>query len=390
LKLNEHLVSMGDLRQYLVEHPAFIWLLGFPLIPSLRHACGFDPQASLPTERHLTKLLRNLPNQSMQYSFQDSVRLLLGYFASQGVQAGACISLDTKHILAWVKENNPKEYVPDRFDKQRQPKGDCDCKLGCKERTNQHPKTPNCEPVAAAAVSVGTFYWGYGSGIVATRIPGLGEVVLAEFTQPFNAGETTYFYPLLTQVERRLGRRPQYGALDAAFDAFYVYDYFHEANGFAAVPLAQRGKTALRFDAEGRPLCQAGLAMTSKETFVNRSGLVPQRQARYGCPLLYPAVTGATCPVQHDKWGTGGCGLTIGLSPGVRVRHQLDREGAAFKRLYAQRTATERIFSQAKALGMEQPKLRNQASIANLNTLIYVLINLRSLQRLQALAQRAN
>jgi hypothetical protein len=98
LKLNEHLVSMGDLRQYLVEHPAFIWLLGFPLRPSLRHACGFDPQANLPTERHLTKLLRKVSNQSMQFLFKDSVRLLVGYFASQGIQAGECISLDTKHI----------------------------------------------------------------------------------------------------------------------------------------------------------------------------------------------------------------------------------------------------------------------------------------------------
>lgn len=366
-----------------------MWVLGFPLVPCATSPWGFDVQQSLPSPRQFSNILRTLPNTALQYLLDQTVHRL-AHLAPPEVCFGDEVSLDTKLILAWVKENNPKEYVPDRFDKQRQPNGDRDCKLGCKERTNQRPKTPNGEPVAAAAISVGTFYWGYGSGLVATRLPGLGEVVLAEFTQPFNAGETTYFYPLLTQVERRLGRRPRYGALDAAFDAFYVYDYFHEAGGFAAVPLAQRGKTALRFDAEGRPLCQAGLAMTSKETFVNRSGLVPQRQARYGCPLRYPAVTGAACPVQHAKWGTGGCGLTIGLSPGVRVRHQLDREGAAFKRLYAQRTATERIFSQAKALGMEHPKLRNQASIANLNTLIYVLINLRSLQRLHALTQPAN
>jgi hypothetical protein len=34
-------------------------------------------------------------------------------------------------------------------------------------------------------------------------------------------------------------------------------------------------------------------------------------------------------------------------------------------------------------LGIERPKLRNQDSIANINTLIYVLINLRALQRLK-------
>ena len=31
LKLNEGLVSMAQLRQYLIEHPGFIWLCGFPL-----------------------------------------------------------------------------------------------------------------------------------------------------------------------------------------------------------------------------------------------------------------------------------------------------------------------------------------------------------------------
>ena len=47
-----------------------------------------------------------------------------------------------------------------------------------------------------------------------------------------------------------------------------------------------------------------------------------------------------------------------------------------------QRTAVERIFSQAVALGIERPKLRNQLAIANQNTLIYILINLRAMQRL--------
>ena len=50
--------------------------------------------------------------------------------------------------------------------------------------------------------------------------------------------------------------------------------------------------------------------------------------------------------------------------------------------VYKQRTATERINAQAVALGIERPHLRNQQAIANQNTLIYVLINLRALRRL--------
>ena len=49
------------------------------------------------------------------------------------------------------------------------------------------------------------------------------------------------------------------------------------------------------------------------------------------------------------------------------------------------RTATERINSQAVALGIERPRLRNQQAIANLNTLIYTLLNLRTLHRIRRL-----
>ncbi len=45
-----------------------------------------------------------------------------------------------------------------------------------------------------------------------------------------------------------------------------------------------------------------------------------------------------------------------------------------------ERTSAERINSQAKALGIERPKVRNGRSVANLNTLIYVVINVRVLK----------
>jgi hypothetical protein len=74
----------------------------------------------------------------------------------------------------------------------------------------------------------------------------------------------------------------------------------------------------------------------------------------------------------------------MATSAGARIRHQLDRDSDAYKQIYKQRTAVERIFSQAMALGIERPKLRNQHSITNQNTLIYILINLRALARMKA------
>ena len=75
--------------------------------------------------------------------------------------------------------------------------------------------------------------------------------------------------------------------------------------------------------------------------------------------------------------------MQIPVSPGARLRCQLDRDSERYKRVYKQRTAVERIFSQAKALGIERPKLRHQRAITQ-NTLIYLLINLRALQRVLA------
>ena len=178
IKLEEDLVSMGALRRYLVEHPAFIWLLGFPLVSSSKYSCGFDPNASLPTQRHLTQMVRDLSNLSLQFLLDQSVALLLAEFAALGLRVGECISLDTKHIIAWVKENNPKAYVRERFNKHKQPAGDRDCKLGCKRRHNrtvaQPQTTPDKNAVPANTVAVGEYYWGYGSGVVVVKSSRVG------------------------------------------------------------------------------------------------------------------------------------------------------------------------------------------------------------------------
>jgi hypothetical protein len=396
LKLNEHLVSMGDLRQYLVEHPAFIWLLGFPLVPSRRHSCGFYPDASLPTERHLTRMLRKAPNSSMQFLFADSIRLLLGYFSSQGIQAGECISLDTKHILAWVKENNPKAYIENRFDKTKQPKGDQDCKLGCKRRRNQRTAkesqttTPRSNPLPATGLSVGEFYWGYGSGTVVVKVPDFGEFVLAELTQTFDQADVSYFFPLMQKTEQILGFQPRFGTFDAAFDAWYVYDYFHrndDPDAFAAVPYSKKGGYKVgerKFSEEGLPICMAGLAMPLQFTYRDRTvSIIEHERGKYVCPLKFPEPAQQPCPINHEKWSAKGCTAAMPTSPGARIRYTLDRESQTYKDIYKQRTAVERINSQAYALGIERPHIRNGAAIANLNTLIYTLINLRFYQRLR-------
>jgi hypothetical protein len=383
LKLEHKIGTFADLTTWLGKNPSICWLLGWEEGRQDLNAARGQRCTSLPSQRHFCRLLQKMPNACLQYLLDSSVRLLLDELLRRGVEIPETVSLDTKHIIAWVKENNPKAYVEERFDKTRQPKGDPDCRLGCKRRHNQHP-TPAANPLPAATLTVGEFYWGYASGIAAMKVPGWGEMVLAELTQPFDQADLTYFFPLMAQVERRLGKKPRFAALDAAFDAFYVYDYFDQVGGFAAVPFTEKGKLVhRRFDADGLPLCAAGLPMPLRTAYRDRTtALIEYERGQYVCPL-FASTPPQPCPIDDPHWRQGGCLTSLSTSIGARIRHQLDRQSPAYHAVYNQRTAAERIFSQAAALGIERPHLRNGKAIANLNTLTYILINLHLLQRIR-------
>jgi len=67
----------------------------------------------------------------------------------------------------------------------------------------------------------------------------------------------------------------------------------------------------------------------------------------------------------------------------------LDRDAAPYKDLYRQRTCVERINSQAKALGIERPTVRNATSVHTLNTLTYIVINVQAFARVRLAKARA-
>ena len=120
--------------------------------------------------------------------------------------------------------------------------------------------------------------------------------------------------------------------------------------------------------------------MQLQYTFRDHGHLVERSMERYGCPCS-PV---SDCPIQHANAVRGkGCISTLPAGQGARIRYTLDRSSQVYLDIYNQRTASERIFSQAAALGIERPHLRNGKAIANLNTLTYILINLHLLQRIR-------
>jgi len=121
--------------------------------------------------------------------------------------------------------------------------------------------------------------------------------------------------------------------------------------------------------------------MQSKFQFNHTNGYKAQH---YCCPLLHPERTGETCDHEQFKKGKG-CVKNINIEAGGIMRVTLDRTSPLYKVIYNQRTCCERINSQAKALGIEEPKVRNIHSVRNLNTLTYLIINVRALDRVKSI-----
>ena len=271
--------------------------------------------------------------------------------------------------------------MKDRFNPNCQPKGDPDCRLSAKQVSNQEPEKQH-------KTAEKEYLWGYGTSVVATKHRILGEFVLAEHTQPFNVRDVEFFSLLMPRVEARLGFRPKHFAADAAYDAWYVYDYFAKVGGTAYIPLNLRGHPMPRLGSNGFHICQDNREMIGSYTYQDRTrGYQAQKEV---CPILFgnlPATQ--TCRINHPQFQKGcGCVKYKNLELGAQARLLLDRSSRVFKLGYAWRTTTERIFSQAKELGIERPRLRNLNSIRNHNTLIYIVINVNALKRAREAKQR--
>jgi Transposase DDE domain len=372
VKLIEDKEYITQLRAFLAEHPLLMIELGFRLHLDPTHPYGFDIERTLPKKRWFREKQRTIDHHLLQDLFQSTVHALQEEIPG----LGEIIAVDVKHIYAWVRENNPRESIKDRFSKDHQPKGDPDCRVGVKRSTNLE------QPDGSTKVKK-EYLWGYGSGVVSALTADYGDVVLAEHTMPFNEGDVSYYLPLYRQTVATVNRFPTHITADAAFDAWYVYQTCAHHGGIAAVPINQHAHPTFTRDADGIPLCPKKFPMVPTFVFHHTNGY---RAQRYRCPLLHPKRTGETC--DHEQFTKGkGCVKDINIERGGIMRVTLDRDSPLYKTIYTQRTSVERINSQAKAQGIERPKVRNRRSVENINTLIYIIINIRDLQRARIINQ---
>ncbi|QBD76544.1 hypothetical protein EPA93_11235 [Ktedonosporobacter rubrisoli] len=147
--------SCTQLRRFLLEHPLLVLELGFRPKPSPHSPYGFDIERTVPCDRWLRYKQQTLNASVLHALFVHTAHALKAAIPGLGEK----VAIDVKHLYAWVQENNPSPYVKERYNPQRQPKGDPDCRLGVKRSSNQE------QPNGSTKV-VKEYLWGYGSGLI--------------------------------------------------------------------------------------------------------------------------------------------------------------------------------------------------------------------------------
>ncbi len=173
LRIREGMLYTTHLRRFLRRHPLLVIELGFRLVLDTSAPYGFDLEQTLPCEFWLREKLRSFDPVLLQALLQGTVHALQDEIPG----LGETVAFDVKHMYAWVKENNERAYVPERYDKTKRLAGDPDCRLGVKRSTNKELPDGSTDEQKE-------LIWGYGSGIAVSTHADYGTVVLAEYTLP--------------------------------------------------------------------------------------------------------------------------------------------------------------------------------------------------------------
>jgi hypothetical protein len=151
VRINEGFIYNSRLRKFLLEHPLLVIELGFKLDLDYTAGSGFNYHTIVPSEVWLRARLRTFD----QDLLQDLLNATVTALKEEIPGLGETVAFDVKHIYAWVKKNNKRTYVKDRYDKNHRPDGDPDCKLGVKRSTNQ-------EQPDGSTKEEKEVLWGYG------------------------------------------------------------------------------------------------------------------------------------------------------------------------------------------------------------------------------------
>jgi hypothetical protein len=115
IRIREGMLYTTQLRRFLLRHPLLVIEWGFRLVLDPTAAYGFDVEATLPCEYWLRQQLRDFD----PALFQTLLAATVGDLKEEIPGLGEVVAFDVKHIDAWVKENNWRAYVQERYDKTK-------------------------------------------------------------------------------------------------------------------------------------------------------------------------------------------------------------------------------------------------------------------------------
>ena len=126
-------------------------------------------------------MLRQMSHPALQFFLADSVHLIDDELRARGIAwVGSASRWTPSTSWPGSKKTTPRPTSPTATTKPNNHPAILIAGSAASAATIEAPilATPTRNPVPARSIKAGEFHWGYGSGIVVTRVPDYGEFVL--------------------------------------------------------------------------------------------------------------------------------------------------------------------------------------------------------------------
>jgi hypothetical protein len=339
------LLNLADLSRELACYPA------------LSQVCGFK---SFPCKERFSHFLKYAHSELFLRIKENLIKELL----RSGEIKAEYLSTDSCPVKSPVKENNPKVCIKNRFDKTKILKSDKEARIG------------------AYIVHSGDkriqFFWGYRNHIVNDAV---SELPLAEITRPANVNDAIILISQLEYLKKTFKISPKAIAADSAFDSHKIIEYI--AKELKAKPVIARNPRRganpdIKISRRGAPICLAGFEMASRGRCYEKDR--NRIRHKFVCPIKrsrnFARKVGWFCPWNHPNFYSNKFGCTINLRVDVEtsIRGSIDYGSQTFRKIYAMRTASERIFSRLSTFSMQRSSVKGLNATSNMCSLAHIAI----------------
>lgn len=330
-------------------------------IPDIKDLLGFN---HLPNKERFSSFIRDTPNKFFQAIRESIIHELI----SLGEITGRYLSCDNCPIFAPVKENNFRTNVRNRFNKTKIPDGDPECTLGTYVIYQPQKKIE--------------YFWGYRNHIINDA---LKELPVAEITKPNNISGSVLFIPQFKYVKDTFKFNIKAVVGDSEFDSAQNIEFIvKELEAKPVIAKNPRGssKHQISFSDTGHPVCIAGIPMLSRGIYFDKAE--KRWRHKFICRIKGSkkfAKQIGWCPWNHPNFVNNryGCCINPRVDVDDSIRKSIDYGSETFKKLYALRTSSERIFSRLLNCLMQYPTVTGLQAISNISTIAHITVLLIAL-----------